>query len=138
MEGPPSGGAPGVQNAHGVRRHEHRRPLVKVPTIRYYEQIGLLLPAARTGGVSGATVRTKSAASTSFGMPASWSSMSARSGSCSIWLRTRPCLREAHQITRARLDDVNGKIERLTTYCVSDEKQQEAVQNVTITICVVL
>ena len=35
----------------------------------------------------------------------------------------------AHQITRARLDDVNGKIERLTTYCVSDEKQQEAVQN---------
>ena len=101
---------------------------MKVPTIRYYEQIGLLLPAVRTGGVSGATVRTKSAASFIW-HAASWSSMSARSGSCSIWLRTRPCLREAHQITRARLDDVNGKIERLTTYCVSDEKQQEAVQN---------
>jgi len=53
----------------------------KVPTIRYYEQIGLLPAPARTAGTSGATPRDIWSASPSCGTHGRSGSISMRYGS---------------------------------------------------------
>jgi len=45
---------------------------VKIPTIRYYEQLGLIDEPARRGAISGAMRRAMPSACGSSVMPASW------------------------------------------------------------------
>ena len=102
-----------------------RRAEVKVPTIRYYEQIGLLHPSARTEGqqrrYGGDDVRrlnfVRHAHELGFEVEAI-RQLLALAGH-----PDRSC-GEAHKITLAHLDEVNDKIVRLTA--LRDELQAMA------------
>ena len=59
-----------------------RRAKVKVPTIRYYEQIGLLPPRRVRKASSDATTQATPLGSTSSATPASWASRWAPFTSC--------------------------------------------------------
>ena len=92
-----------------------RQTEVKIPTIRYYEQIGLLAAPVRTGGqqrrYSPADVRRlnfiRHARELGFEVEAIRQLLGLASDP------DRSC-GEVHEITRCHLDDVNDKIARLT------------------------
>jgi DNA-binding transcriptional MerR regulator len=92
-----------------------RRTGVKVPTIRYYEQIGLLPLPVRTEGQQRRYGRDeirrlnfiRHARELGFEVDAIRQLLS-------LAADPNRCCTEAHEITRAHLDDVNDKIARLT------------------------
>jgi DNA-binding transcriptional MerR regulator len=92
-----------------------RRTGVKVPTIRYYEQIGLLPPPVRTEGQQ-RRYGTDEVRRLNFIRHARELGFEVEAIRQLLGLASDPdrCCGEAHEITRAHLDDVNDRIARLT------------------------
>jgi DNA-binding transcriptional MerR regulator len=92
-----------------------RRTGVKVPTIRYYEQIGLLPAPVRTEGQQ-RRYGTDEVRRLNFIRHARELGFEVGAIRQLLGLAADPdrCCGEAHEITRAHLDDVNDRIARLT------------------------
>jgi DNA-binding transcriptional MerR regulator len=92
-----------------------RQTGVKVPTIRYYEQIGLLPAPVRTEGQQ-RRYGTDEVRRLNFIRHARELGFEVGAIRQLLGLAADPdrCCGEAHEITRAHLDDVNDRIARLT------------------------
>jgi DNA-binding transcriptional MerR regulator len=92
-----------------------RQTGVKVPTIRYYEQIGLLPAPVRTEGQQ-RRYGTDEVRRLNFIRHARELGFEVGAIRQFLGLAADPdrCCGEAHEITRAHLDDVNDRIARLT------------------------